>query len=245
MLPPGSVPLAHPSLGDARLLVLPHPHSGVPSYYALHGTPSELYEVLVVRPAAPHARSWFLTHADATSASRAPGAVLGDGALRTLSPVDPALVALGMLADTEARHFCPLEDLAEAAAELHAQRRAEALPGRAQPWPDIVPFLMLPAMEPHLQRICDTQSEAAASGLVYRLSWDKIAALLDAKHARLAHPDVHAAAPETLGRLVRKSLDQPQTASDEEVRKAQAHVARSLLLSYVPRSVAERWTSSV
>lgn len=244
MLPPGSVPLAHPRVGDARILVLPHPHSGVPSYFALSDTDARLYEVLVVRPDAPHARSWFVGHGDGTARPDAPGAVVRDGALRVLSPIDPIFVLLGLLADVDARHFRPLDDLAESAAELHARRRAASVPdgGEARPWPDIAPFMMHSAMAAHLPRLCDTQSEAAAdAGCVYRLSWDKIGAELDAKRARLAQSAVCDAAPETLGRQVRKALTNAHTATDAEVAAAQAEAARAMVLAYCPPSVAAHW----
>ncbi|WFD04149.1 hypothetical protein MOBT1_002852 [Malassezia obtusa] len=245
MLPPGSVPLVHPPLGDAQMLVLPHPHTGVPSYFALDDTHTALYELLVVRPDAPHARSWLVGHAE--SRGGAPGAVIGDGALRVLSPIDPVFVVLGLLADVDARHFRPLEDLAEAAAELHAQRRAQATPGGGAPraWPDIVPFLSMPSIAAHLARICDTQAEAAADGLVYRLSWARVAEVLDAKRTRLAEPATCDAAPETLGRLVRKALPSAATASDDEVQRARVAVARDLVCAYIPPSVAARWEENV
>ncbi|KAI3617114.1 hypothetical protein CBS9595_003023 [Malassezia furfur] len=246
MLPPGSVPLAHPCVGDARMLVLPHPHSGVPSYFVLSEADARLYEVLIVRPDAPHARSWFVGHADGAPRSDAPGAVVRDGALRILSPIDPLFVLLGLLADVDARHFCPLDDLAESAAELHARRRAASVPdgGEARPWPDIVPFVMHNAMAEHLPRLCDTQSEAAAdTGCVYRLSMPKIHAELDAKRARLAQSAVCDAAPETFGRQVRKALTNAHSATDAEVAAAQADTARAMVLAYCPPSVAAGWVA--
>lgn len=241
MLPGGSIALAHPAVdAETRLLVLPHPSSGAPTYFS---TPAEgeheMYELLVVRAEKPSARSWMVAARDA----HAGGSVLADGALRALSPIDPVFVLLGLLAESDAeRRFCPADDLAEAAAERHAQRRATE--GSVRPWPDIAPFLLHPRMAAHLQRICDTQDELSASdGLVYRLSYDKISALLSDKCARLAQSAVHDAAPETLGRQVRKELADAQHASDAEIRAAQESVARRLVQSYLPPAVAGRWVS--
>ena len=61
MLPGGSIALAHPAVdAETRLLVLPHPSSGAPTYFS---TPAEgeheMYELLVVRAEKPSARSWI------------------------------------------------------------------------------------------------------------------------------------------------------------------------------------------
>lgn len=241
------LPLAYPPLApDTRLWVLPHPHSSTPVYFAV-GDAHALYELVVVRADKPNTRSWFVAPYAPQGASGGQGEVLSDGALRILTPIDPAFVLLGILGDDphafDTRQYRPLDDLADLAAERHAARRAEA-GGGARPWPDLVPFLTLPGNAPHLARICDTQAEvAAADGYVYRLSLAKISALLDTKHQRLADTAVHDRAPETLGRQVRKQLERPSAASAADVQAAQDEVARALLLAYLPPAVAQRWTA--
>lgn len=181
---PPPVVLAGPA-GRCRLLALPHPRARAPAYFAAHED-GALYEVLVVRG---ERRSWFV-------AGGGGGQVLADGGMRVLSKVDPALVLVGVLAASP--NFLPLDDLLDDAAERHAHAS-----GRTN-WPDIAE---LGAYAAHLLRVCDTQD--ADGQRMYRLSRDKVRALVDAKVCAVSA--ALPSAPETLGVHVRRLEDGGET----------------------------------
>jgi len=221
-----------------RLYVLPHPRSGVPTYFAVHDDAT--YELLVVRPDQRAARSWML--APRGGAPR-PGHILRDGALHVLSPMDPALLLLGLLAPVWGeRRLCPRDDLAEAAAEHHAARRAADLAARAPEaapstpaWPDIATVLALPAMQAPLTRICATQAEPSAhDGLVYRLDEARVYALLTRKVERVLHDAADVVAAQSQRHCGAE-------ATDAEIAAAQRRVATDLVATYVPPAVDDAW----
>ncbi|WFD34315.1 hypothetical protein MCUN1_001154 [Malassezia cuniculi] len=180
--------------------------AGVPAYFGVHED-GQLYEVLVVRDGT---RSW-LVGGDAQ--------VIADGAVRLLSPVDPAFVWLGLI-NTEQSSYLSAEDLLEAVAERHAA----SLSGS---WPDI---LQLERFAVHLARICDTQHVDGRD--MYRPSREKARSLIDGKVASLcAKID---SAPDTLGVQVRRLED-----AGEKTEAAREKVCRDLVMSYISRSTAE------
>lgn len=228
------IALAYPAdvgtAAPARLYVLPHPRSGVPTYFAVHDDAT--YELLVVRPEPRVARSWML----APHGASGPGYVLRDGALHVLSPMDPALLLLGLLAPVWGeRRFCPRDDLAEAAAEHHAAARAADLAVRAPAWPDIASVLALPGMQAPLTRICATQAEPSAlDGLVYRLDKARVFALLDHKVERVLRD-----AADVIDAQSQRHYG--AQATDAEVAAARRRVATDLVAAYVPLTVDEAW----
>ncbi|WFD21208.1 hypothetical protein MCAP1_003469 [Malassezia caprae] len=236
------IALAYPAdVGAAaptRLYVLPHPRSGVPTYFAVQDDAT--YELLVVRPEQRVARSWMLAPCGASS----PGHVLRDGALHVLSPMDPALLLLGLLASAWGeRRFCPRDDLAEAAAEHHAASRAARMAARtgaapsAPAWPEIASVLALPAMQEPLTRICATQAEPSAlDGLVYRLDEARVCALLDRKVERVLQD-----AADVIDAQSQRHYG--AHASDADVAAARRRVATDLVASYVPLAVEAVWRS--
>ncbi|PKI82608.1 hypothetical protein MVES_003403 [Malassezia vespertilionis] len=218
------------------LLVLPHPRSHIPTYFAVPQAPCphEMYELVVVRPEKSAARSWFIS-----SSAQEQGHVLGDGALRLLSPVDPVFVLLGLLAPDsarcESRQFRAWDDLVDGACDWHAQHRAQ--------WHDIPVFLGMQRVLAHADRICDTQAMPTGDGHVYRLNVAKIHALLDVKAQKLLADDVWAKAPETLGRYARKCLDStPGKTADEQYEAARRNTVKSLLHAHIPACIAAGWT---
>ena len=226
---------------ELRLLVLPHPHTGVPAYFGAPPEGDRLYELLVVRPEGRVARSLFL----APSEGHGPGYVVADGSVRILTQVDPAFVMLGILAEERGlpRRFCPLDDMVDEATERHAHRRAAELAAlhadqvRATGWPDIPELFRLPGMARHLQRICTTQAEpSAADGLVYCIDMERVYTLLSDKVQRLLATHVWDEAPETLGRQARRRV--AATASDAEWNAARRDVAEELVASYVSAPIA-------
>ncbi|WFD28923.1 hypothetical protein MNAN1_003939 [Malassezia nana] len=219
-----------------RLYVLPHPRTGVPTYYAVQDTGA--YELLVVRPEQRAGRSWML----ASGQAKRPGHMVREGVLHVLSPMDPALLLLGLLAPQWGeRRFCPRDDLAEAAAEHHATQRAAmaaehaALAPPELVWPDIATVLALPAMQAPLERLCATQPEpSAADGLVYRLDEAKVFALL---HRKV--DSVLRAAPEVIDAQSQRHV--PMHATETERAAAQRRVATDLVAAYVPLGIDEAW----
>ena len=199
------VVLAGPA-GRCRLLALPHPQSGIPAYFGVHEV-GKLYEVLIVRDGQ---RSWLVGESPQ---------VVADGALRLLSPVDPAFVLLGALG-TDNTSYLTADDLFEAAAERCAHARTGT-------WPDIAE---LARYSSHLDRICDTQHVDGHES--YRVSRDKVRALIDAKI--MAVEAAADGAPETLGAQVRRLEDAGEPPGD-----ARHKVARDLVLSYVSPTVVK------
>ena len=89
------IALAYPpdvAHATTRLWVLPHPRTGVPTYFATSQDGTNAYELLVTRPPT---RSWLLRGHDDD------GYVIADGAMRILSRIDPAFLLLGI--------FCVLD----------------------------------------------------------------------------------------------------------------------------------------
>ncbi|WFD32895.1 hypothetical protein MSPP1_003948 [Malassezia sp. CBS 17886] len=229
------------------LFPLPHPRTGTPTYYALTDhTAAPLYEVLVVRPEQRVSRTWLSV--PTTSGPHAQGTVAGDGSLRILSAVDPALVLLGLLGGPGgdmSRRLSPLEDLAESVADWHARARAQALGDSRTDavWTEIKALLLDPRMGTHLQRICETDVVAAATdACLYRLDWAKVHALLDTKTDRLLADGIWESAPETLGRLVNRQVERDADAAT--VAAARRRAAEELIASYIPAGVEREWTEA-
>ena len=213
------IALAYPpdvAHATTRLWVLPHPRTGVPTYFATSQDGTNAYELIVTRPPT---RSWLLRGHDDD------GYVVADGALRILSRIDPAFLLLGIFCvlDTSQQYW-PLDDWLEAATDVHVQRRSMSA------WPDMAAFVALPSMQTHLDRICATQE--ADGGRVYRLDETRIRAMLHAKAQRVC-----ARAPEQVAAQAWRTLD--ASASDADVDSAQQEVARQWIEAYVPLSV--RW----
>ncbi|WFD45185.1 hypothetical protein MPSI1_003863 [Malassezia psittaci] len=244
------IPVVHPDIEKERIFTLPHPRTHIPSYYVMDQSHTRTYEMLVVRPEPPQARSWFVGSAeDASQKSSLPGTVLKDGGLRLFSPIDPFFIVIGLIAEVESKHYCPLEDLSEAAAELHARRRAQTLAKDVDTqhldlWPDIVPFLLQDSIKPHLKRICDTQDDPSIGSVIYRLNWDKILGEFQAKCARLTCSSLLDSAPETIGRQVRKRLANAHTATPSEWQEAQTKVAYDTIQGYVAQWIMDRWRNT-
>lgn len=208
---------------STRFWVLPHPRSGVPTYFA--GARERVYEMVVTRPAAPAAQSWFLHGA---------GQVIADGAMHILSEIDPAFLLIGLFSAVEetAPRFWPLDDWVDAAADAQIQRRARSLGVSEDAWPDIHAFAMHDSTRSHFARVCAVQAHHGVQ--LYRLDWPRIFSLLDAKVARVC-----AQAKEPLEAHVWRTLE--ASASDAEVRAAQRNVAAQWIETYIPVDVAERW----
>ncbi|WFD01034.1 hypothetical protein MYAM1_003794 [Malassezia yamatoensis] len=244
------IPVVHPEIQEERIFRLPHPRTHVPTYYVMDQSHMRTYEMLVVRPEPPQARSWFVGSAqDAAPNSTSPGTVLKDGGLRLFSPIDPFFIVVGLIAEVESKHFCPLEDLAEAAADLHAGRRAQILakdldPQHSDLWPDIVPFLLQDWVASHLERVCDTQDDPSIGSVIYRLNWEKVFDELQAKLARLTSCSLLDSAPETIGRQVRKKVANVHTATQSEWQEAQTQVAYDTIQGYVAPWITERWRNT-
>lgn len=248
--------LAHPPLPrDTRLLVLPHPQSGAPAYFAAGEADSNgystLYEMLTVRGEKHAARSWFIAPND-TEDSQSHGSVIADGAMRVLSPIDGGFVLLGIVFDERklSQRWVPLDDLLDAAAESHTQRRARRHPdSAAAPWPDVCALRSYHATTVHLSKVFETQPIGIGSSeLVYRFSWDRTLTWLDAKLERLAQPGVFDKSPETLSRQVNRRLDATCTdraATALETAAARRAVSVDLIASYLPAAVAKRWRERV
>lgn len=243
--------LAHPRDAHAtRILVLPHPRSAAPAYFAVTqgADHASWYELLVVRGDQSASRSWMVS----PGAGGSGGSVIADGALRVFSPVDPAFVLLGILADEEdpaPRRLQPLEDLLDAAAERHARRRA-AHAGADAPaqWADIGALAHLPHVAEHLAPLCDTEQVGSGSEeRVYGLSWDRVLARLDAKLARMTDPALFERAPDTLGRQMNRRLDAEvpagTTPTENELAAARRGVALDVITGYLPPALAQRWAA--
>ena len=232
-----------------QLWVLPHPRSGAPAYYAIsndgHGT---LFELIVTRPTAPASQSWFLR--EATSLE---GQVVADGAMHILSRIDPAFVLLGILGlEHDGKRFWPLDDWAEAATDAHVTRRlalhkdpssttcsSQSPTAFTNAWPDITAFVLHPMMHKHLLRICSTQPQThTCDGLVYRLDWSRVIAILDEKVDRLcvgAHDILTAQSARSTG-CSDEAYDTPET---DGIRR----IAREWIGAYLARHIRERWAS--
>lgn len=221
---------------DTRLLVLPHPRSGAPAYFAC-AADGRMYELLTVQPERKVGRSWFLGHSGG-------GRVISDGSLRVLSAVDPVFVLLGVLLPTaDEKRFRPWDDWAEAAVDGHERARhaaLQALTGRASTtpmrWPDVAEFLALPSTHAHLPRVCATHAEpASAAEPMYRLDMARVLAMLSEKAAHVA-----TSLDDILELEAQRRVDDAFPSADQ-LREAKGAVARSWIEAYLPAALAARW----
>lgn len=177
---------------------------------------------------------------------------MSDGTLHVLFPIDPLFLLLSILAHIPPEKYLSKEDLFdEAATTCYSRQREqystiatraakssnttpiEGQDHNSSTWHDILRFSLSRSASQALQDACDVQSLTSGQQQpYYRLSRDKVEAVLKGKVQRLVGEEQFEKFPATLGKALAKSTE--WNASEEEKLKGRVDVAMDIIRGYVP-----------
>ncbi|VDC01652.1 unnamed protein product [Peniophora sp. CBMAI 1063] len=210
----------------ASFLRLPHPRTGELSLFlpyrrtASTSTSKCEWDILEVQSISPPgSRSWFLDEPDE-------GAVVADGKLLVMTPIDPAFLLLPLLlavrpADKSVGMFRPLDEVFDSAHEKLAGVTSE----------DVSFLINLDCVVGAMRRICDVQ-DVTPELAVYRYSEGKVVEYLRKKTARLAEPRVSELSKTVVRSLAKDAL--MEDGKEELLQLGRTKAACNVVSQYLP-----------
>ncbi|KZV69958.1 hypothetical protein PENSPDRAFT_608011 [Peniophora sp. CONT] len=210
----------------ASFLRLPHPRTSVPTlflpYRRTASTSTSKYEwdILEVQSVSPPGpRSWFLDEPGE-------GAVVADGKLLVMTPIDPAFILIPLLlavrpADNGAGMFRPLDEVFDGAHEKVENVTEE----------DLASLINLDCVAGAMRRICDVQ-DVTPELAVFRYSESKLLEYLRKKTARLAEPRVSEISKTIVRSLAKDGL--MDDGKEELLQLGRVKAACNIISQYIP-----------
>ncbi|KAJ3555767.1 hypothetical protein NM688_g2389 [Phlebia brevispora] len=233
-----------------RFLRLPHPRTGIPSLYLPYQTSqtnkSCIAEVQTIDP--PNKRSWFMSD----------NAILENGNLLVMTPIDPAFLLIPVLqatTDGSAGTFRPMDDVFEDAIEkLAGSLSAPTNPKDASTElssEDLRRFFSLDCARDSMKRVCDVKgkhdhvfdilqrltiaADITPEITVYRYSQERVIETVKVKVTRLVVPEVLESSKTLIRNLAKDGL--MEDGKENLLSTGQLRAACDLVSQYLPPSV--------
>ncbi|OSD06871.1 hypothetical protein PYCCODRAFT_1403688 [Trametes coccinea BRFM310] len=225
--------VAH-DLKDVHLLRLPHPRTGVPCLFVPYETSqaSSILEVQAICP--PNRRSWFTDDA-----------VVEDGKLLVMTPIDPAFLIIPMLQATiptngTTANFRPADDVLEEVASKISQNSA-SVGDEPIPSGDVQHLSSLRCVQAAMRRVCEVK-DITPEITVFRYSPEKALGYLQSKVSRLSDRSIS-----ELSRTINRNFAKDGLFEDGKetlLTAARTRAACDLISQYLPRALFDQLLAS-
>ncbi|KAI9062893.1 hypothetical protein FKP32DRAFT_1592877 [Trametes sanguinea] len=219
---------------DVRFLRLPHPRTGAPSLFVPHETSQSSYILEVQAVCPPNRRSWFTEDA-----------VVEDGKLLVMTPIDPAFLIISMLQATITTggttiNFRPADDVLEEVASKMTQNSA-ASGDESIPSEDVQSLSTLRCVQAAMRRVCEYK-DVTPEITVFRYSSERALEYLRAKVLRLSDRSIS-----ELSKTINRNLAKDGLFEDGKealLAAARIRAACDLISQYLPRSIYDQLLAS-